>query len=141
MAAAVAVVAVIGALLVAAAGDDDETQVPATTPTTVPAVDAMAWLGEHPFLDPGRYFVDPDDDASTPLRVTYDVTEEGWGSWFGAAGSRHPGPGGASFSITSVFFGSILRYDSAAVIRCSIFGEFIIARCPAPWSLIVKPLG
>ena len=36
-------------------------------------------------LEPGTYFVDPDSDASTPLRVTYDVADEGWIQWSGAA--------------------------------------------------------
>ena len=37
-----------------------------------------------PDLEPGRYFVDPDGDDTTPLRVTYQVAAEGWAAWFGA---------------------------------------------------------
>jgi hypothetical protein len=36
-------------------------------------------------LEPGTYFIDPDSDASTPLRVGYAVPVEGWSQWFGAA--------------------------------------------------------
>jgi hypothetical protein len=35
-------------------------------------------------LDPGTYFIDPDLDPSTPLRVTYEVPSEGWAQWTGA---------------------------------------------------------
>ena len=34
-------------------------------------------------LEPGSYFIDPDGDDTTPLRVTYEVPD-GWSSWFGA---------------------------------------------------------
>jgi hypothetical protein len=41
----------------------------------------------EPFTDlqPGTYSLDPDLDPATPLRVTYDVSTEGWQSWIGAA--------------------------------------------------------
>jgi hypothetical protein len=35
-------------------------------------------------LDPGTYFIDPDADPSTPLRVVYEVPVEGWSQWTGA---------------------------------------------------------
>jgi hypothetical protein len=35
-------------------------------------------------LEPGTYFIDPDSDPSTPLRVVYEVPHEGWSQWFGA---------------------------------------------------------
>jgi hypothetical protein len=35
-------------------------------------------------LEPGTYFIDPDSDPSTPLRVVYEVPVEGWSQWFGA---------------------------------------------------------
>jgi hypothetical protein len=34
-------------------------------------------------LEPGTYFIDPDSDPSTPLRVLYDVPD-GWSQWPGA---------------------------------------------------------
>jgi len=37
-----------------------------------------------PVLEPGRYFIDPDGDDATPLRVTYQVPFEGWKAWLGA---------------------------------------------------------
>ena len=40
--------------------------------------------GPFPDLEPGRYFIDPDGDDTTPLRVTYQVAAEGWSAWFGA---------------------------------------------------------
>lgn len=51
-------------------------------------------------LEPGTYFIDPDSDASTPLRVVYRVPGEGWSPWFGAvkfAGDEH-----VAVSITTV---------------------------------------
>ena len=35
-------------------------------------------------LEPGTYFIDPDGDPSTPLRVVYEVPPEGWWMWIGA---------------------------------------------------------
>ena len=101
VAAAVAVIAVVGALLIAAAGDDDEIQVPATTPTTAPARDMLAMQETGvPEVEPGRYFIDPDGDDTTPLRVTYDIAAEGWGPWIGGLKNREGGH--SSFSITTV---------------------------------------
>jgi len=42
-------------------------------------------------LDPGTYFIDPDLDPSTPLRVVYEVPFEGWSQWIGAAKSSDDG--------------------------------------------------
>lgn len=39
-------------------------------------------------LEPGTYFVDPDGDPSTPLRVVYEVPVEGWSQF----------PGGVKFA-------------------------------------------
>jgi hypothetical protein len=36
-------------------------------------------------LEPRTYFIDPDGDPSTPLRVLYEVPAEGWSWWIGAA--------------------------------------------------------
>jgi len=51
-------------------------------------------------IEPGTYFIDPDLDPSTPLRVVYEVPSEGWSQWIGAvkfAGERH-----VAVSITTV---------------------------------------
>lgn len=45
--------------------------------------DVMKIEGFSP-LEAGTYFIDPDADASTPLRVVYDVPAEGWSQWIGA---------------------------------------------------------
>jgi hypothetical protein len=73
------VVAVVGTLLVAAGGDEQIDTVTPTPTTAAPAQDAMQQM-----TGPGRYFVDPDGDDATPLRVTFQVATEGWQSWFGA---------------------------------------------------------
>ncbi|MGH9276257.1 MAG: hypothetical protein ACRDZU_16555 [Acidimicrobiales bacterium] len=105
-AAAAAVIALVGTLVVAA-GDDDEEPVDTvtSTPTTVaaPARDVMEVPGisnGFPDLEPGRWFIDPDGDETTPLRVSYQVAAEGWSAWFGAVKST--GPGFTMLSITTV---------------------------------------
>jgi hypothetical protein len=107
VAAAVAVVAVAGTLLVAAGDDDDPVDtVPSdTTPPPPPAGarDVLAVPGAatgFPELEPGPYFIDPDGDDTTPLRVTYEVTEEGWSAWFGAM--KFAGNGLTGLSIATV---------------------------------------
>ena len=51
-------------------------------------------------LEPGAYFIDPDFDPSTPLRVVYDVPAEGWSQWIG--GFKEAGEGHVGVSITTV---------------------------------------
>jgi len=51
-------------------------------------------------LEPGAYFIDPDLDPSTPLRVLYDVPAEGWSQWIG--GAKFAGAGHVGVSITTV---------------------------------------
>jgi hypothetical protein len=64
--------------------------------------------GDFPPLEPGIYSIDPDADPSTPLRVVYEVTVEGWSSWIGAAKFSDDGQVGTTpisamlVSITSV---------------------------------------
>jgi hypothetical protein len=36
-------------------------------------------------LEPGTYFIDPDGDPSTSLRVVYTIPTAGWSQWIGAA--------------------------------------------------------
>lgn len=105
VAAAAAMIAVVGTLLVAAEGDDEDTVDTATstpttvgtatsTPTTAPAKNVLDVPGASegfPDLEPGRYFIDPDGDDTTPLRVTYEVAAEGWSAWFGAVKLTDPG--------------------------------------------------
>jgi hypothetical protein len=51
-------------------------------------------------LESGTYFIDPDLDPSTPLRVVYEVPAEGWSMWIGAAKSADDGH--VMVSITTV---------------------------------------
>lgn len=90
VAAAAAVVAIIGTLVVAA-GDDDGKKVDTAndpTPTTTPVQDAVDWADvpddNGTFYEPGRYFVGLGADPATPLRVTFQVTADGWRPWPGA---------------------------------------------------------
>ena len=59
-------------------------------------------MGIEPFgpLEPGTYFIDPDGDPSTPLRVVYEVPAEGWSQWIGATKSSDDGH--VMVSITTV---------------------------------------
>jgi hypothetical protein len=52
--------------------------------STPPAQDIMQ---REPFapIEPGPYFIDPDGDPSTSLRVRYEVPATGWSMWIGAA--------------------------------------------------------
>jgi hypothetical protein len=56
----------------------------------------------EPFLplEPGTYFIDPDLDPSTPLRVVYEVPVEGWSMWIGA--TKFGDDGHVGVSITTV---------------------------------------
>ena len=51
-------------------------------------------------LEPGTYFIDPDADPSTPLRVVYQVPVEGWPQWIGAA--KFANDGHVGVGITTV---------------------------------------
>jgi hypothetical protein len=53
-------------------------------PSAAPAAHDVMELPDFAPLDPGTYFIDPDLDPSTPLRVTYEVPTEGWSQWTGA---------------------------------------------------------
>jgi hypothetical protein len=71
---------------------------PSPTPTIQDVTELE--LGDFPPLEPGTYFIDPDADPSTPLRVVYEVPVEGWTSWIGAA--KFAEEGWVAVSITSV---------------------------------------
>jgi hypothetical protein len=53
-------------------------------PSATPKGQDVMELEDFAPLDPGTYFIDPDLDPSTPLRVTYEVPSEGWAAWTGA---------------------------------------------------------
>jgi len=108
VAAAVVAIAVVGALLVTKGDDEDPVDAgPAATTVAPPppaaAIDVTKVPGASegfPPLEPGRYFVDPDGDEATPLRVVYDVASEGWAAWFGAVSLG--GTGATMLSIVDV---------------------------------------
>lgn len=69
-------------------------------PSPTPTVRDIAELGDFADLDPGTYFIDPDDDPATPLRVFYDVAAAGWQSWSGAV--KFSDDGHVAVSITTI---------------------------------------
>jgi hypothetical protein len=74
----------------------------ANDPSPTPTIQDMQVIVELEGLapiEPGTYFIDPDLDPSTPLRVVYEVPE-GWSSWIGAA--KFADDGHVGVSITTV---------------------------------------
>ena len=74
-----------------------------TSPSeTDPGPELQDIMSLEPFapLEPGTYFIDPDLDPSTPLRVEYEVPAEGWAQWIGAA--KPADDGHVMVSITTV---------------------------------------
>jgi hypothetical protein len=63
-------------------GSPSPTEATASSPTQ--AIQDILELEFFAPLDPGTYFIDPDQDPSTPLRVVYEVAEDGWSQWSGA---------------------------------------------------------
>jgi hypothetical protein len=51
-------------------------------------------------LEPGTYFIDPDGDPSTSLRVVYEAPFDGWSQWIGA--TKFGDEGHVGVSITTV---------------------------------------
>lgn len=97
------------ALLVALAGcaPGTETTAPRTSappapsePSPTPTVQDIMELAPFAPLDPGTYFIDPDLDPSTPLRVVYEVPVDGWSQWIGA--TKYADDGHVGVSITTV---------------------------------------
>lgn len=100
-------------LLVGACSSDAEdsaatttsTQVSSTSSIPVVALDVtrvgcpLLECGFVP-LEPGPYFIDPDLDPTTSLRVIYEVPAEGWQRWIGAA--KFAERGHVGLSITTV---------------------------------------
>lgn len=73
---------------------------PAPTLSSTPTIqDVMQLPGLSP-IEPGIYFMDPDLDPSTPLRVVFEVPE-GWSQWAGTVKFNDDG-GHVAVSITTV---------------------------------------
>ena len=95
------------ALTLAACGLGPGTTAPTTSsptatsePSPTPTVQDILELGDFAPLEPGTYFIDPDADPSTLLRVVYEVPVEGWSQWIGAA--KFADDGHVGVSITTV---------------------------------------
>jgi hypothetical protein len=73
-----------------------KTSSPATDPIPTPTIQDVMKLPSFALLEPGTYFIDPDHDPSTPLRVVYTIPAEGWSSWLGAAKFAEDGHVGVS---------------------------------------------
>jgi hypothetical protein len=69
-------------------------------PSPTPTIHDIMELEPFAPLEPGTYFIDPDLDPSTPLRVVYEVPAEGWSMWTGAV--KFAGDGHVGVSITTV---------------------------------------
>jgi hypothetical protein len=69
-------------------------------PTASPTIQDIMELPDFSPLEPGTYFIDPDLDPSTPLRVVYEVPADGWSMWIGVAKSADDGH--VMVSITTV---------------------------------------
>lgn len=69
-------------------------------PSPTPTIQDIMELAPFAPLEPGTYFIDPDLDPSTPLRVVYEVPVEGWSMWIGAA--KPADDGHVMVSITTV---------------------------------------
>jgi hypothetical protein len=77
------------------------TPAPAGEPSPTPTVQDVMKLEGFAALEPGSYFMDPDFDPSTSLRVVYEVAEEGWSQWTGAV-KFHGEDGHVAVSVGSV---------------------------------------
>jgi len=71
----------------AASPTDTLTAPPSAGPVSSPEASVQDVLALPAFasLELGPYFIDPDGDPSTALRVLFDVPATGWSQWLGAA--------------------------------------------------------
>jgi hypothetical protein len=63
-------------------GDDSSTTTSAPEPDGPTDIATVDWFEP---VEPGTYYIDPDGDESTPLRVTWEIAKEGWTGWIGTA--------------------------------------------------------
>jgi hypothetical protein len=71
-------------------------------PTASPTIQNIMDLPDFAPLEPGTYFIDPDADPSTPLRVVYEVPVEGWSQWIGVLRTSTETEGHVGVSIFTV---------------------------------------
>ena len=94
------VVALTAAL--GACGSDGATKPTGATkanePIPTPPLTIQDVMELEPFapLEPGTYLIDPDLDPSTPLRVEYEISADGWSQWIGATKFAKDGHVGVS---------------------------------------------
>ncbi|HEX2280444.1 MAG TPA: hypothetical protein VHG52_01655 [Thermomicrobiales bacterium] len=70
------------------------------TPSATPSIQDIWGFEPLAPIGPGTYFIDPDLDPATPLRVVYEIPVEGWSMWIGA--TKLAEEGHVSMSITTV---------------------------------------
>ena len=95
-------------------------EAPSETGSTSAAQDIME-LDYFAPLEPRTYFIDPDLDPSTPVRVVYEIPGEGWSMWIGAG--KFSDVGHVSVSITTVSNCSEMSKASARITAASSSGE------------------
>jgi hypothetical protein len=103
--AAPGVVFLLMAVACAAEGQEaTDAKVPSPTaasePSPTSAVQDVMPIEYFAPLEPATYSIDPDVDASTPLRVEYEIPAEGWERWIGAG--KFSDAGHVAVSITTV---------------------------------------
>ena len=105
--AVVVAVGVAGAFAVRSAFSNDAAPLqPAATPNAAEKTDEpsspqdVTSIPEFTPLQTGTYYIDPDDDPSTPLRVEYEIAADGWDQWIGAV--KFDEPAHVAVSITTV---------------------------------------
>ena len=86
-----------------AAPEPSATPMPSSAPaaSSAPSIQDVMALEFFSPLEPGAYFIDPDGDRSTPMRVVYDIPAEGWAQWIGAAKFSDVGHTGVSITAVS----------------------------------------
>lgn len=72
-----------------------------STPSSTPAIEDIWAFEPLGPIEPGTYFIDPDLDPSTALRVLYEVPADGWSMWIGAV-KFHDDSGHVGVTITTV---------------------------------------
>jgi hypothetical protein len=78
----------------------EPTSTAASPDPTIQDVMEVADIGSFAPLEPGNYFMDPDLDPSTSLRVVFEVAADGWLQWIGTF--KRSGAGYVGVSITTV---------------------------------------
>ena len=79
------------------------TATPSSSPasTLTPSIQDVMKIADFASLQPGRYFIDPDGDDSSSLRVVYEIPAAGWSQWIGAAKFSDVGHVGVSITTVS----------------------------------------